>query len=192
MKFTKRMLAVLLTFALALALALQSMAAVNWDDFRIIRQSPDITIKHGDSFTLYVEVVVPDGVEVEYQWNLGNTRIENATTSELHLAPGDPNYPQEERLGGASANYRCRITAYEKDDAGNEVSSQKLATSMNVHTKRTASGKLYGIFVEPFVYAFGGTVALISMTMGIAIPVSPIIFLGSLIFGFIKGIIGLF
>jgi hypothetical protein len=97
MKHTKRMLTMVLTFALAFSLAAPAFAAVNWDEFQITERPKNIAIPYGDSFTLGVEVKVPDGVSVEYQWRTysagaGHTPIENATSYELRLGPSDPYY----------------------------------------------------------------------------------------------------
>jgi len=59
MKLTKRLFAVLLTFALVLGFALPAMAAVKWSEFRITKQPQSQTIKHGESFTLSVEMNAP-------------------------------------------------------------------------------------------------------------------------------------
>jgi len=195
MKFTKRILAVLLTLTLALGLALPTMAAVNWNQFMFTKRQQDITIKYGDSFTLSVEVNVPAGVDVEYQWYhvpSGEVLIENATTNELRLGPESSIYPQNERLGGAFARYRCRVTANEKDALGNVISKKDLDNTVIVRTERTLSGKLYDLFIAPFGYAFGSAVGIISMSYGLLLPVSPIVFLVGLIFGFIQGFRGLF
>lgn len=194
MKFAKRILASLVTLALMFLLALPSMAAVNWDEFKFTEMPKDITIKYGDSFTLSVEVKVPDGAVVEYQWycrtgESGSAVVmENETSRELHLSPGDVFYPSDERLGGASVNYGCEITAYDRDSE----TSKYLGCSADVFTKRTALGKLYDLTVTPFVYAFESSVAILSMTMGILLPAVPLVFLGALIYGFIQGFGGLF
>ena len=177
----KRILSILLTLAMALTLALPAAAAVNWDDFRIISQSGNKTIKLGESFSLYVMVNAPEGVEVEYQWysyDGNSTKLENATIPELSLGPDDPNYP-DTSLGGGRISYHCKITAYEKD---NESNVRYLNSSnVTVSIERTSLGKLRDLTITPFEYAFGGTVGLISMTMGLLIPVSPLIFLGLLV-----------
>ena len=195
MKLTKRVLATVLAFALALSFALPSMAAVNWEKLYFTKRQQDITIKHGDSFTLSVEVNVPDGVEVQYQWYCvpsGEVPIENATTHELQISPNTAIYPSNDRLGGTVAKYRCRVTANEKDDAENVISSKSLDNTVTVRTERTSSGKLYDLTIAPFTYAFGSAVGIISMTYGLLLPVSPIVFLVGLIFGFIQGFKGLF
>ena len=193
MKCTKRILATVLAFAVALSFALPGMAAVDWNSFLFIRGPLDMTIKHGDSFTLSVEVRIPAGVEdVEYQWLFGRIPIENATTSELHCEPEDSYYPEYNRHGGVSKDYTCQVTAYEKDSAGNIVSTRYIGTTADIRTERTSSGKLYDLTIAPFTYAFGSAVGIISMTYGLLLPVSPIVFLVGLIFGFIQGFKGLF
>ena len=193
----KKLLAIVLALALALSLALPT-AAVNWDEFQITRKLQDITIKNGDSFTLHVEVNVPEGVEVEYKWSYWTDGvdsgyekpIEGAASPELHVRPGDPFYAQQAVYEkNINTRYTCQVTAYEKDDAGN---TRKLSSTAYVRIERSALGKLYDITIMPFTYAFGGTVALIGMTMGIAIPISPVAFLGFLLYGFFDGFRGLF
>ena len=110
MKITKRIFATLLTFALALSLALPTMAAVNWDDFRITKQPQGLTIKEGESFTLSVGVNVPDGAEVVYQWECDGSIIEGATAPELTIGPGDRYYPEFNRIGGVTVSFKCSIT----------------------------------------------------------------------------------
>jgi len=133
MKHTKRMLAALLTLALVFAIALPSFAnqsSVNWNEFRITKQPESRqNIKFGESFTLSVEVNVPEGVEVEYQWQRLFTNIEGAIESELHLDSSHPDYLFRSINGTAEAIYRCIIRAYEKDDDGNTISSKKLQTN---------------------------------------------------------------
>ena len=186
----KKLLAALLVLVLALSLALPAMAAVNWNEFRITKEPRDITIKYGDSFTLSVEVRVPEGVEAEYEW-YSDGKIENATAPELRLGPYDPKYPEYTRLGGDSTNwggattrYRCEITAYEKDEAGNIVSSRSLSAYARVSTERTFLGILFNLAIVPFEYAFGTALASSMLTLGLLLPVSPVIFLFGLVFGF--------
>ena len=191
----KKLLALMLTLVLALTLALPAMAEVDWDEFRITAQPQDLTIIYGDSFTLSVEVNVPDGVEVEYQWyryDGRSSQIEGATTPELCLGPDNSNYP-DTRLGGAWASYHCKITAYEKNGENEEIASRFLNSSIvSVTMERTPLGKLFDLIITPFVYAFGGTLSLSSMFPGIIIPFLPFIFFGGLILGFVEGVKGLF
>ena len=192
MKFTKRMLAVVLTVALALSLALPAMATVNWNEFRITKQPQNLTIKYRDSFTLSVEVNVPAGVEVEYQWyrNYGDL-IEGATAAELHLGPDNSNYP-ENSSRGTWARYRCRVSAYEKDSGGNIISMQTLESEFAYVTTTTSMGKLYSVTLEPWANAFTATVATLTLTWFVLLPVSPLIYLVFLIGYFGKNFIALF
>jgi len=185
MKFTKRILAAFLTLALALSLALPAMAAVNWSDFRITKQPQNLTIKHGDSFTLSVKVNVPDGVEVEYQWYGGSNRIKNATASELYLGPDDQYYPDDYSLGGASSSFFCEITAYDEDNSGDKRTIW--SDTAHVTTKRTISGKLLDVTIAPFGYAFSAI-----MAAPVFIPIFPLAYLGFLVYFFVQGFIGLF
>jgi len=194
MKFTKRILAVFLTLALALGLALPTMAAVNWDEFRITKQPQNLTIKHGDSFTLNVEVNVPDGVEVEYQWHR-LLPIAGATASELEIGSDDTFlYPN----ANGSEYYFCKITAYEKDADGTTLASKTLTsdracvTAQRVDPPKTFWDKINGITWEPFVDAFSLSLMNIVLSYGLLLPVSPILFLVYLIISFIQGFRGLF
>ena len=190
MKSTKRILATILILTLALSLAIPAVAAVNWDDFRITKQPHDPKIAHGEILTLSVEVNVPGGVEVEYQWQHFGVDIENSNASEIHIAPDNPSYP---RWAGSEDSYRCWITAYEKDSSSNVISSQTLKTnSVTVITEKTSTGKIAGITWEPFALAFSGTVATLAWSFGLLFPVSPLIFIGFLIYNFVQGFIGLF
>jgi len=201
MKFTKRMLATLLTLALAFALALPATAAVNWDEFKITKQPQDLTIKHGDSFTLSIEVAVPAGVEVEYQWYRSpfagsendSTRISGATTSLLQLSNTDTNYPP---VRNSYYIYHCEITAYEKDTSGTEISSKARTSDkarVTVEEKeKNFWDKVFDITIAPFGIAAGMTLTTITMSFGLAIPFSPLVFLYYLFEGFIIGFRGLF
>jgi len=190
MKHIKRILAALLTLALALSLALPAMAAVNWDELRITGQPPKKQlIQHGDSFTLSVEVNEPAGLEVAYQWYRDySSMIDGATGPELNLGSDNSHYPEYHFLGGMWERYECRITAYEKDDEGNIVSSRSLRSdSATVSTKLTLLGRLYGITLAPFGLAFTGPILMLPLAF-----IYPISFLGFLIYGYIEGFIGLF
>jgi len=188
MKFTKRMLAMVLTFALALSLALPAMAAVDWNDFRITKQPQNLTIKQGESFTLSVEVNVPVGVEVEYQWWRGSTPIENATSVQLHLVPDDPMYPPIGRLGGGEVRYECIITAYEKDSVGAVITTRNLRSdSIRVRMERSTWGKILDVTIAPFGYAF--TLTMLSPAMILIFPFAYIYFL---ILSYVEGFKALF
>lgn len=198
MKIPKRILAVILAMVLALGLAMPTMAAVNWNEFNFNKHPESMTIENGDSFMLSVEVNVPDGVVVEYQLYyrsyLSETGlIENATSPELHLERDDPFYPGSKELGDYWVEYRCQITAYEKDNDGNIISPHKLDSNYaRVTRTRTFGEKLYDITLKPFETAIGYVAASLALSWGIALPLAPLLFLGALIYGFFKEFIGLF
>ncbi|MCL2300642.1 MAG: hypothetical protein FWC27_10920 [Firmicutes bacterium] len=136
MKQTKHILAALLTLALAFSLALPAMAAVNWDDFRIIQQPQNLNIRHGESFTLSVEVDFPAGVVVTYMWILRTSGVQHQMgslqkttdkTSVLQLDPSSKYYPPSDLYGEASSwwDYYVRVIAFEEDAT---VSSKTLTS----------------------------------------------------------------
>ena len=195
MKFTKRLFAVILTMALALGLAMPAMATVNWNEYNFNKHPENKTINHGDSFTLSVDVKVPVGATVEYQWYyrsyLSETGlIENATSHELSLAPDSPYYPGSKKIGGTWGEYRCQIIAYE---IGNEDNSRTINSNYaRVTRTRTFGEKIYDITVKPFEIAAGYVAASFALSWGTILPLTPLLFLGALIYGFVKEFIGLF
>jgi len=193
MKITKRLLAAVLTMALALGLALPAMAAVDWDAFKITKQPQDLTIKHGDSFTLSVEVSVPAGVEVEYQWyrwmNGGGPKpIDGETAAIMIRKSNDSDYPSENRF----YEYHCEITAHE-EGTGNlsKLTSNKARVDAE-EKEKDFLGKVYSVTVEPFVYAGKQTATSVLLSFGFLIPLAPVWFLFFLVEGFINGFRGLF
>ena len=202
MNFTKRMLAVFLAFALELTFTWPALAeeetpaeepsasTVNWDNFYITAQPQDLTITHGESFTLSAAVNVPAGVEVEYQWyRRSSDPIEGATASELHLGPDDPHYPLNDSiLGGLSADYQIQISAFEKDAANNVIPEKRLKSDwVRVETKRTILGKLFDITIAPFGYAL--TAVLLMLPLAFIFPIS---YPAAVIYFFIQGFKNLF
>ena len=127
MKYTKHALALLLALALAFGLAMTAFATeeeaeleplalqstVDWSEFRIITNPQDQYVPYGESFTLSVEVNIPDGGEVTYRWYVANGGIiEGATTNTLQLGPGDAHYPKPPGSNDAGLHrrsYRCVI-----------------------------------------------------------------------------------
>ena len=176
----KKWLAALLVFAMALTLALPAMAAVDWDDFHIITQTQDLAIKKGESFTLRVEVNVPDGAEVKYQWYRYGSEIPGATASALQLSPSDPDYPQMPKATSGNYHYYrlerycCVIDANDPD--GTELDTATLRSGdITVRVENSFWEKLYSVTLEPFVFAIMGTI-------GAFIWVGPLALTGSLYF----------
>jgi len=195
MKQFKRLLALGLAFALAIGLALPAMAVVNWDDFRITKQPQNLTIQKGESFTLGVEVTIPDGVEVGYEWyGAGARRIADKTDPVLQIGPSDSAYPSDYTNRAAETSYRCKITAYEKDSTGETIESKMLYSETVSVTVEDNSfqGKLYSVIVGPFQVAGGITLTYIMLSFGLVIPISPLIFLFFLIRAFFESVGGLF
>ena len=136
---------------------------VNWDDFYIITQPPrDLYVKRGESFTLSVEVNIPDGVEVTYEWySTGfSGLIEGATAPALQLKPGDSDYPKAIPLaanynyryepgGSHGGSFQCRIIA----NADGET-KQYWSNYASVHVAGSFLEKLYSLSLEPFVDTF--------------------------------------
>ena len=142
MKHTKRLLALLLSLASISALAMLAFAVeeqepapltsvVNWDEFYIITQ-PEYhrSISSLKTFELSVEVNIPAGVVLEYQWYCesyysNGFPIPGATDAVLRVKPGDAHHPM--KLKDGIAEYYCVITGIEKND--NVVVSQQQLTS---------------------------------------------------------------
>jgi len=224
MKHTNRVLALLLSLALALSFALPAFAedeepvfaeteaqAVDWADFRIITQPQDQTVKYKESFTLSVEVNIPEGVEVEYQWYAGNSKIDGATESVLQCAFGDSQYPYN---GGflndmmriflnpnLDAFYYCKVTGYAKDM--DEILSDKKLESESAKVTMPISDsiwmKLLSVFIGPFLVLSVFTLIFGTFTMGAAwllapiiIPVGYVVILIPLLFAFLYDALNIF
>ena len=146
MKYTKRAFVIIVALSLAFTLALPAMAAVNWDDFRIVTEPKDLTVPHGESFTLSVGVNVPDGAdEVTYQWcsRVGQP-IPGAAASTLQLSPGDAYYPEAFQV----SDFVCEITANESGGESKTLWTRHAA----VKVEASFQEKLYSITLEPFEY----------------------------------------
>ena len=120
MKFTKRILATLLTFALALGLALPAFAeefdlqTLTKEKLRIDAPE-DYTVKVGEPFTLSLELLVdlPADVEVRYQWRYGVTGViyEGATEASFTVSPGMERYPEgSDPFDRPWGQWSCRVT----------------------------------------------------------------------------------
>ena len=159
MKHTKRLLAMASALALALTLALPAMAAVNWDDFTIITEPPPERqyVKRGESFTLSVEVNIPEGVEVTYQWYAyvtpSDRPIAGATAPSLQLGPSDAFYPNMWGIAGSRfCFYTCWITA--TDNISGQTKKLSSWPSTTVRVEGNFFEKLYSVTLEPLVFGF--------------------------------------
>jgi len=120
MKHAKKLLALLLAFIMAFGIGVSAMAAETIYDPFLVPQPWDQTITNGDSFTLSIEVDVPEGWQAEYQWFEGSYRgfeghpkidIQGAAAPILSLSPGNPAYPSVQKKWHDTAKlYGCRIT----------------------------------------------------------------------------------
>jgi len=127
MKQAKKLLALLLSLALVFAVSAPAFAdeieieseitaqdEINWDDFYIISQTPRTVIEYGESCVLSVEVNVPEGAEVTYQWIRWWYEVlpvpEKAT---MTVSPGDLIYPGKPNFRNSeSIAVECKITGY--------------------------------------------------------------------------------
>jgi len=187
MKHIKRVFTLALALTLVLALSLPALASVSEDDFGFSTEPPqNLYVPRGESFMLSVEVNVPEGFgEVEYQWYLRNsngiTSIEGATAATLQLSPDDPDYPNSSNrakfsMGGSNLIvYSCGVVA----SNGRMISSD----SAYVHVEGSFLEKLYGLTVEPIVYALGQVIA----SYGIGFILFPLSSIGRFIENF-KGL----
>ena len=87
----------------------------------ILAQPQSQTVPHGAEFTLRVEAVIPQGMEIGYQWyrylGTGVTMIEGANEAAFRCAPGDPGYPVNKDYFPAEETYFCAMfdTGYQGD-----------------------------------------------------------------------------
>jgi len=176
MKFTKRILAALLTLALALTLALPA-AAITRD--AITLTGPDQPVPYGESFTLSVSVDLPDGVEVEsYQWGW-QKQIDGATGPSLTVTPDDEFYPEADKpYSSARRRYWCRITFVEKDTDGNVIDTVMIAGNDIDVTVAPERGIRFGeLLKESCTSGFAFILASSVLSGYILVPFFPITFL---------------
>jgi len=179
-------LALVLAFGAVPLFGLTAQAAVDWDDFYIITEPQKHTIQRGETITLSVEVNVPDGVVVEYQWyrQLGSAAhlIENATTPVLRVDPNSSHYPSfilgRSRI--SQNNYWCSIIARDPDAGAYLVSSKTLKSqTATVKVEDNSSwAKFLSLTIDPFIMAF--------VMSGIILPLLPFVFPFALIMMYIE------
>ena len=176
----KKLTALLLTLVLALVLTApaafaqeeENQSTINWDDFYIITQpQARKSIYAGESYTLSVEVHIPEGVEVEYRWwSFGHGGVLSGNTEAvLQISPDDSWVRREEN------EFACDIIGYEKD--GDTVISSKtlLSEYAVVYLRGTALENLYDLFTQPL---FMGTVTSVSGILPtlLGAPIALIVF----------------
>lgn len=195
MKHAKRLLALLLTLALAFGLTApiafaQDQSLVDWDDFYAVGQLQPFSqfVSYGDSFTVSAEVNIPDGVdEVVYRWYRdwdNGVLIEGAAGPALRLGPKDSAYPSSKatlaagsQSGSRQDSYYCEIIAYEKDGGG-AVIAHETRRSSNAYVRVEGSfwQKLYSVTVEPFAFAAMMSAFSSVYSLGLWLPLIPFAF----------------
>jgi len=172
----KKLLAALLTLALSLTLALPTAFAeegetgsqVNWDDFYIVTQPvASLSMFSSDTVTLRIEVNIPEGVEVGYQWRYSGV-IPDATEPVLTIGPDDwwPRSSDEPTSGPSAGSWSsrwprrteisvwCIITAYEKEDDAIVTSRELRSDAAQIMLKGNMLENLYDLFIsEPARFA---------------------------------------
>ncbi len=163
----------------------------NWGDFYITEQpvAPE-NLTYGDEINLSVEVNAPEGVRVSYQWYGGSITSSNSTLHGLTeptavIKEGDAGYPRDTSKSGGNLTrtYFCCITAEVLDESGNVISSRKIKTDeIKVDMKYTFGQGVTSFFVAPLDAAFTQTLAFCVLSGGMFLPISPIMFIGFLIY----------
>lgn len=155
MKHLKKSLAAVLALLLAFGVRAAVVAEPEPPDKPYIITEP-YPVAHGESFTLRVEMYVPEGWTVQYQWQTYSNDsvyvdIPNATDATLYLSPGDPDYPnytdwpwRDKRI-----SYQCTITS--QDENGE---SFHLTCGETVCVKAGMIWRTIGLILEFFESAF--------------------------------------
>ena len=124
MKQIKQPLALLLTFLMALGVGVFAAAEETPDLPYIVSLWPATTTLNGkNSFTMSVDVHLPEGWTAEYQWQRSTTSgyvdISGATGPTYSLSPGDQEYPKRNKgfqpWWNYYCSYQCQITARAAD-----------------------------------------------------------------------------
>ena len=172
----KKAISVLLAMILALGLGTLAMAeqaeetpaaqsSVNWDDFYIVKQPENMTVNYGEDLVFSVEVNVPAGVEVTYQWyESWYGLVYDATDSVYSFWDFDSfygfNIPMHPLNMQGKREYYCVIAGAEKDESGNVISSRSLesakALALANHWK-SAGWLVLEFFASPFIDAILGS-----------------------------------
>jgi len=133
--------------------------SVNDDVPYIITPPQWQTITRGDSFTLSVEVYLPQGWIAAYQWQGYNGSVyvdlPGATESILQLSSRDSEYPDAGRPwwnGGRS--YRCMITLQDEDGTVSNLISKHADVDVEPTRFWKAFGFIGSIAETIFIYLF--------------------------------------
>jgi|GEM_PF-5106142 len=118
MKHLKKLFALMLAFILALGIGTPAMALEEEDTFRVITGNQRITLPYGSEIDFGVELYLPEGWTVEYEWwSDPVTDLTGATGPTMHFSPGDAGYPVAGRpYESAWRNYYCSMLI--RDEAG--------------------------------------------------------------------------
>jgi|GEM_PF-1315061 len=138
-------------------------SAVDWNGLYVITDLPeDLYVPRGESFTLSVEISVPDAVEVKYQWYVGYgdyVPIEGATSPTLQLSSNDAYYPkagnphsQIVKAGSRQSFFYCKVTVL--DGEGTQL-TQWTSNATDVRVQGTLGEWLYSVTVRPLKGAAG-------------------------------------
>ena len=129
MKHLKKLLALALAFLLALGVSAPAMA-LEEDTFRVITpEYQEIPLPFGSDIALSVEVHLPEGWTVEYQWSgdiksYGPTgdwhsvgQLYGQTEATLRLSPGESHYPQAKTpyVATPTAYFYCGMTVRDEE-----------------------------------------------------------------------------
>lgn len=196
MKQTKKWLALVLTFALALSLALPA-AAVNWDEFRIVTQPQSMTVAYGESATLTIEVNVPDGAQVVYDWRRVSTPNSFDTVMSKSTEPTlTVNFIEDRKadgfidwlgiaddkaaiaMSGDSEEYYCNVICREEDEDDNTIESRTLRSETVTVTMEKGNiwQQALGWIGFPLIVGAQMLAPITWLTAFFAVPFIPIIY----------------
>ena len=167
----KKAISVLLAAILALGLGapaaaeqaeetLAAQSSVNWDDFYIVAQPEDMTVNYGEDLVFSVEVNVPDGVEVTYQWYANSLYLLSDANGPIFTCSSNHSfYPRLYRTSGFMNPlyeegwwyYYCKIVGEEKDDGGNILSSKELISDLARGGVNGRAKNIFDYFTELFI-----------------------------------------
>ena len=200
MKMLKRSLALLLSLLLLLGFGAPAMAEENAPDFEwsYLQQPPQrIYIASREAFTIDARKLLPEGVNVSYQWyywSADNNRtwraIAGATGPVLTVGANDAHRPPLEFLSSCPhARYRY-VATFEITNADGEVINTFTheGVVVGVTRERTVLEWISSFFVAllaaPMI-ALQAMLMGVFMSFGIGLPFAPIFFIIGLAIPFI-------